>query len=63
MEVIARRPSGATFETRPTLVKVPGPPGSLTEGPTEERGDQLVITAPVATKFDFETTLRVKEKP
>ncbi|HYS55953.1 MAG TPA: DUF4962 domain-containing protein [Thermoanaerobaculia bacterium] len=57
MEVIAHPPSGATFEMRPTLVKVPGLPGSLTEGPIEERGDQLVITAPPATKFEFETTL------
>ncbi len=63
MEVIAHGPSGATIEMQPTLVKVPGRPGSLTEGPTEERGDQLVITAPPATKFEFETILRVKEKP
>ena len=63
MEVIAHPPSGAAFEMRPTLVKVPGRPGSLTEGPTEERGDQLVITAPPATKLEFETILRVKEKP
>jgi hypothetical protein len=63
MEVIVRRPSAATFETRPTLVKVPGRPGSLTEGPTEERGHQVVISAPPATRFTFETILRVKEKP
>jgi hypothetical protein len=63
MEVISHPPSGATFEMRPTLVKVPGLPGSLTEGPTEERGDQLVITAPPATKFEFEMILLVKEKP
>ena len=63
MDVVSHPPSGSTFETRPTLVKVPGRPGSLEEGPTEERGDQLVITAPPARKFEFETILRVKEKP
>jgi hypothetical protein len=61
MDVTAHAPNGATFETRPTRVKVPGPPGSLTSGPVEERGDQLVITAPAATNFVFETTLRPKK--
>jgi len=63
MDVVARPPKGATFETRATTVNTPGRPGSLTTGPVEQRGHQLVITAPAATKFTFETVLRVKEKP
>jgi len=60
MDVIAHPPAGATFDRRAARVKAPGPPGSLTSGSVEERGYQLVITAPPATRFLFETTLRVK---
>jgi len=61
MDVIARPPHGATFERRATRVNAPGPPGSLTEGVVEERGHQLVITAPPATTFAFETILRARK--
>ncbi len=58
VDVIPNPPSGAKFELRPTEVSAPGPPGSLTKGPVESRGDQIAITAPPATKFVFEATLR-----
>ncbi len=62
MDVITRPPHGATLERRTARVKAPGPPGSLTSGSIEERGYQLVITAPPATSFLFETTLRVRRE-
>jgi hypothetical protein len=62
MDVVAHPPHGATFERRASRVKAPGPPGSLTSGAIEERGYQLVITAPLATRFLFETTLRVRHE-
>jgi hypothetical protein len=63
LKITAHPPRGSKFVTRPTSVNTPGRPGSLTEGPVEDRGYQLVITAPPATKFTFETILRAKEKP
>ena len=62
MDVITRPPNGATFERRAASVKAPGPPGSLTSGSIEERGHQFVITAPPATRFLFETTLRARRE-
>src|SRR5258708_25512719 len=62
MDVITQPPNGATFERRGASVKAPGPPGSLTSGSVEERGHQLVITAPPATKFVFEATLHAKHE-
>jgi hypothetical protein len=62
MDVITHPPAGATFERRAAHVKAPGPPGSLTSGSVEERGYQLVITVPPASKFVFETTLRARRE-
>jgi hypothetical protein len=63
MKITTHPPRGSKSVTRPTSVNTPGRPGSLTEGPVEDRGYQLVITAPAATKFAFQIILRAKEKP
>ena len=62
LEVRTKPPRGATHSTDVMRLTAPGRPGSIVGGPVEERGYQLVVTAPAATRVEAETFLRVRER-
>lgn len=63
LEITSRPPEGTTYTTGAMSLTAPGRPGSIVEGAVEERGHQLVMTAPAATETEVLTVLRVKKTP
>jgi hypothetical protein len=55
-----RSPRGIKLRTGPTLVKSPGPPGSIEQGPSEQRGHEVVIECPSSgPRVEIEVELEV----
>jgi hypothetical protein len=53
-------PKGAEVRVEPSLVRSPGPPGSIETGPRNQRGDALVVEVPKAgAPFDLGIVLTV----
>jgi hypothetical protein len=51
--------AGAAATSGPALLASPGRPGSIEQGPREERGQELVWSRPAASRHVFEVVLRL----
>jgi hypothetical protein len=51
-------PADARATTGKTRLTAPGRPGSITEGPVEERGYELQLETPAATHVVFRVELK-----
>jgi hypothetical protein len=51
-------PSGAKTSVEKTRLMAPGRPGSITEGPEEQRGYHVKLEAPAATKTGIRVELK-----
>ncbi len=59
LDVAVQAPAASTQTTGPTYVQAPGEPGSIEQGKKDQRGFELVVRTPPATRTVIDATLTV----
>jgi hypothetical protein len=62
LDVAVKAPAGSTQTTGPTYLQAPGQPGSIERGTKDQRGFELVVTTPAATRTVIDATLTVMKE-
>jgi hypothetical protein len=63
LDVVVTSQAPIVPATGPTTVMAPGQPGSIEQGSTDQRGFQLLVRAPAATRTVIDATLLVVKEP
>jgi Heparinase II/III-like protein/Domain of unknown function (DUF4962) len=63
LDVVVASQAAIVPTTGPTTVMAPGQPGSIEQGSTDQRGYQLLVRAPAATRTVIDATLLVVKEP